>query len=51
MNLQAVQASIVTLIAAAMGGLTWMGIDAFKTKRWSTVSFCSGIIAGLVGYV
>lgn len=51
MNLQAVQATVVTMIAASMGGLTWMSIDAFKTKRWSTISFCSGIIAGLVGCV
>lgn len=49
MNLQAAQATVVTIIAAAVGGITWMGIDAIKTKRYSTVSFCSGIIAGLVG--
>lgn len=51
MDLVAVQATIVTIIAGAMGGLTWMFIDAIKTHRYSTVSFCSGVIAGLVGCV
>lgn len=27
MNLRSVQAGIVTNVAAAMGGLTWMGMD------------------------
>nr|AAD40955.1 ammonium transporter MEPa [Microbotryum violaceum] len=49
MNLRAVQASTVTNIAAAMGGITWFAMDWFYTKKWSAVSMCSGILAGLVG--
>ncbi|GAA5938091.1 hypothetical protein JCM3775_005338 [Rhodotorula graminis] len=49
MNLRSVQAGIVTNVAAAMGGLTWMTMDFFYTRKWSAVSLCSGIIAGLVG--
>jgi len=49
MNLRSVQAGIVTNVAAAMGGLTWMGMDFIYTRKWSAVSLCSGIIAGLVG--
>lgn len=49
MNLRAVQASMVTNIAAAMGGLTWLFMDYFRTGKYSAVSLCSGIVAGLVG--
>ncbi|GAA6061729.1 hypothetical protein JCM10212_000462 [Sporobolomyces blumeae] len=49
MNLRSVQASVVTNLAAAMGGLTWMFMDWIYTRRYSAVSLCSGIIAGLVG--
>lgn len=49
MNLRSVQASVVTNLAAAMGGLTWMFMDWIYTRRYSAVSLCSGILAGLVG--
>ncbi|GAA6039246.1 hypothetical protein JCM8097_003225 [Rhodosporidiobolus ruineniae] len=49
MNLRSVQGAIVTNIAAAMGGLTWMTMDFIYTRKWSAVSLCSGILAGLVG--
>ncbi|GJN93542.1 hypothetical protein Rhopal_006599-T1 [Rhodotorula paludigena] len=49
MNLRSVQAGIVTNIAAAMGGLTWMFLDYIYTRKYSAVSLCSGILAGLVG--
>lgn len=71
MNLRSVQASIVTNVAAAMGGMTWMIMDlcvllfpafllagyidrtlryrSIYTRKWSAVSLCSGILAGLVG--
>ncbi|BGP50784.1 hypothetical protein JCM10450v2_006710 [Rhodotorula kratochvilovae] len=49
MNLRSVQAGIVTNVAAAMGGLTWMIMDFIYTRKWSAVSLCSGILAGLVG--
>ncbi|POY76327.1 hypothetical protein BMF94_0522 [Rhodotorula taiwanensis] len=48
MNLRSVQASIVTNVAASMGGLTWMMMDFIYTRKWSAVSLCSGILAGLV---
>lgn len=49
MNLRSVQASMVTNVAAAMGGLTWCGLDVIYTGKFSAVSLCSGIVAGLVG--
>lgn len=48
MNLRSVQASIVTNVAASMGGLTWMLMDFIYTRKFSAVSLCSGILAGLV---
>jgi Amt family ammonium transporter len=48
-NLRAVQACIVTNLAASVGGLTWMLWDWRLEKKFSAVGFCSGVIAGLVG--
>ncbi|CAN3375935.1 hypothetical protein DIURU_003143 [Diutina rugosa] len=43
-------AMVNTNVAAATGGLTWMGIDYFRTGgKWSTIGLCLGAIAGLVG--
>ncbi|CCM05350.1 uncharacterized protein FIBRA_07564 [Fibroporia radiculosa] len=47
-NLRAIQACIVTNLAASVGGLTWMLWDYRLERKWSTVGFCSGAIAGLV---
>lgn len=47
-NLRAVQACIVTNLAASVGGLTWMLWDYRLERKWSAVGFCSGAIAGLV---
>ncbi|KAF8993626.1 ammonium transporter AmtB-like domain-containing protein [Cyathus striatus] len=47
-NLRAIQACIVTNLAAATGGLTWMLLDYRIERKWSAVGFCSGAIAGLV---
>ncbi|KAK0720222.1 ammonium transporter AmtB-like domain-containing protein [Lasiosphaeris hirsuta] len=47
-NLRAVMACVVTHIAACTGGFTWMLLDYRLEKKWSTVGFCSGVIAGLV---
>ncbi|KAF8157217.1 ammonium transporter [Crassisporium funariophilum] len=47
-NLRAVQACIVTNLAASVGGLTWMFWDYRIEKKWSAVGFCSGAISGLV---
>ncbi|KAH8075987.1 ammonium transporter [Cristinia sonorae] len=47
-NLRAVQACIVTNLAASVGGLTWMLWDYRLERKWSIVGFCSGAIAGLV---
>ncbi|GAA5903665.1 hypothetical protein JCM8208_003649 [Rhodotorula glutinis] len=49
MNLRAVQACMTTTVAASMGGVTWTILDYIYTGKWSAVSLCSGIIAGLVG--
>lgn len=47
-TLRAVQASVVTNLAASVGGLTWMLWDWRLERKWSAVGFCSGAIAGLV---
>jgi Amt family ammonium transporter len=47
-NLRAVQACIVTNLAASVGGITWMLWDYRLEKKWSAVGFCSGAISGLV---
>src|SRR5258708_33322383 len=47
-NLHAVQACIVTNLAASVGGITWMLWDYRLERKWSAVGFCSGAISGLV---
>lgn len=47
-NMRAVMASVNTNIAASVGGLTWCLIDYRLERKWSTVGFCSGVVAGLV---
>ncbi|KAG5219792.1 ammonium transporter [Salix suchowensis] len=47
-SLKAIQACIVTNLAASVGGLTWMFWDYRLEKKWSAVGFCSGAISGLV---
>jgi Amt family ammonium transporter len=47
-NLRAVMAAVVTNLAACCGGITWCLVDYRLERKWSTVGFCSGVIAGLV---
>lgn len=47
-NLRAVVAAVVTNLAACVGGMTWCILDYRLEKKWSTVGFCSGVVAGLV---
>jgi len=47
-NLRAIQACIVTNMAASVGALTWMLWDYRIERKWSAVGFCSGAISGLV---
>jgi Amt family ammonium transporter len=47
-NLRAAMACVVTNIAAAVGGLTWVAIDYRFEKKFSALGFCSGAVAGLV---
>lgn len=47
-NLRAVMAAVVTNLSACMGGITWCLVDYRLERKWSTVGFCSGVIAGLV---
>ncbi|KAL0947810.1 hypothetical protein HGRIS_013882 [Hohenbuehelia grisea] len=47
-NLRAANACMVTNLAASVAGLTWMFWDYRIERKWSTVGFCSGAIAGLV---
>lgn len=41
-------AAVVTNLAACVGGITWCVLDYRLERKWSTVGFCSGVIAGLV---
>jgi Amt family ammonium transporter len=47
-NLRAIMAAICTNLAACVGGITWCLVDYRLERKWSTVGFCSGVIAGLV---
>lgn len=48
-NLRAVQACIVTNLAASVGGITWMLLDWRLERKFSAIGLCSGAISGLVG--
>ncbi|GAV06810.1 hypothetical protein RvY_16735-2 [Ramazzottius varieornatus] len=48
-NTRAAMAATVTTISAAAGGLTWIFVDYGFTRKLSALSFCSGVVAGLVG--
>lgn len=47
-NMRAVMAAVVTNLSASVGGITWCVLDYRLERKWSTVGFCSGVIAGLV---
>lgn len=47
-NLRGVMAAVVTNLAACVGGMTWCILDYRLERKWSTVGFCSGVVAGLV---
>ncbi|KAL2885962.1 ammonium transporter [Ceratocystis lukuohia] len=47
-NMRAVIAAMVTNLAACVGGITWCLLDYRLERKWSTVGFCSGVVAGLV---
>ncbi|SPN96930.1 probable ammonium transporter MEPa [Cephalotrichum gorgonifer] len=47
-NMRAIVAATVTNLAACIGGITWCALDYRLERKWSTVGFCSGVIAGLV---
>ena len=47
-NMRAVMGAVVTNLAASVGGMTWCVLDYRLERKWSTVGFCSGVVAGLV---
>lgn len=47
-NLRAAMAATVTDLAACVGGITWCIMDYRFERKWSTVGFCSGVVAALV---
>lgn len=47
-NMRAVMAAMVTNLAASVAGITWCLVDFRLERKWSTVGFCSGVVAGLV---
>ncbi|XP_055356849.1 uncharacterized protein LOC129601932 [Paramacrobiotus metropolitanus] len=46
---RAAMAATCTTLSAASGGLTWIWYDWLFTRKLSALSFCSGVVAGLVG--
>ena len=47
-DMRAVNAAVVTNLSACVGGVTWCMIDYRLERKFSTVGFCSGVIAALV---
>lgn len=49
-NRRAVNACIVSNLSASVGGLTWLIVDYVQLpdKKWGTIGWCSGAVAGLV---
>lgn len=47
-NMRAIMAAVVTNLSACVGGITWCVLDYRLERKWSTVGFCSGVVAGLV---
>lgn len=47
-NMRAVNAAVVTNLSASVGGVTWCLIDYRLERKFSTVGFCSGVVAALV---
>ena len=47
-SMRAVMAAVVTNLAASVGGITWCLVDYRLEGKFSTVGFCSGVVAGLV---
>lgn len=47
-NMRAIMAAVVTNLSASVGGITWCVLDYRLERKWSTVGFCSGAVAGLV---
>jgi len=45
---QTARALAVTQIAAAMGALTWISLEALLHRKATSLGLCSGILAGLV---
>ncbi|KAJ3117739.1 hypothetical protein HK098_006125 [Nowakowskiella sp. JEL0407] len=41
-------AVIATNLAGSSAGMVWMTLDFFATKKYSSIGFCTGAIAGLV---
>ncbi|KAJ3124269.1 hypothetical protein HK098_001279 [Nowakowskiella sp. JEL0407] len=41
-------AVIATNLAGSSAGMVWMALDFFSSKKYSSIGFCTGAIAGLV---
>lgn len=46
---RAAMAGLVTSVSAASGSLAWVLFDYLRTGKMSSIAFCSGALAGLVG--
>ena len=47
-DLRAINAAVVTNLSAGIGGVSWCMIDYRLERKFSTVGFCSGVVAALV---
>ena len=50
-NTRAASVYVVTNLAAAVGGITWMLWDYRLKRKWSVVGFCSGAVSGSVAII
>jgi Amt family ammonium transporter len=49
LSLRSVYVVVNTNLAACGGGIAWVLLEYFYSKKFSIIGFCSGIISGLVG--
>ena len=48
-NTRGAMAAFVTVLASAASCITWISVEYWRHRKFSSVGLCTGIIAGLVG--
>jgi Amt family ammonium transporter len=49
LSIRSIYVVVNTNLAACGGGIAWVALEYFYSRKFSIIGFCSGIIAGLVG--